>query len=203
MCKIRRLTSPSGETARSVGPGTAAVVTGWKDVPNAGDEVLSGSESDIKRAIANRIRKAAIEATLGDVESINENLRVEREAREGGDQAQPADGQPEGKKALRVLIKADVSGTVEAVEGALQGIGNHLAGVKIVASGVGPVTESDVMRAKASEGKNRHAYASCADFAPSSLYRRLLREHPSLRASSSGRAASSCYRVQHHLQAHG
>ena len=42
---------------------------------------------------------------------------------------------------------------LEAVAGALQGIGNHLAGVKVVASGVGPVTESDVMRAKASEGK--------------------------------------------------
>ena len=46
-----------------------------------------------------------------------------------------------------------ILGIDEAVAGSLQGIGNHLAGVKIVATGVGPVTESDVMRAKASEGK--------------------------------------------------
>lgn len=45
-----------------------------------------------------------------------------------------------------------MSGSVEAVEGALQGIGNHLAGVKNVASGVGDVSESDILRAKAVDG---------------------------------------------------
>lgn len=151
-CKVRRLTSPNGENVTSVGPGSAAVVIGWKDVPNAGDEVLSGSEDEVKRALTNRLRKAALEATIGDVESINENLRTEREAREAEDQGKSSTRETDSKKELRLLIKADVSGTVEAVAGALQGIGNNLAGVKIVSSGVGPVTESDVMRAKASEG---------------------------------------------------
>ena len=58
----------------------------------------------------------------------------------------------EGPKELRVIVKGDVSGSVEAVAGAIQGIGNHVAQVKVVASGVGEVTESDVMRAKAAEG---------------------------------------------------
>lgn len=152
-CKVRRLTSPTGESLASVGPGTAAVVSGWKDVPNAGEEVLSGSEDEVKRAVANRLRKAAIEATIEDVDAINENLRAEREARGTGDRDKASAPQMQDKKVLRLLVKADVSGTVEAVAGALQGIGNHLAGVKIVASGVGPVTVSDVMRAKASEGQ--------------------------------------------------
>lgn len=150
---MRLLTSPSGASVKAVGPGSAAVVTGWKQVPNAGDEVLSGSESDIKRAITNRIRKAELEATLKDLDSINETRRTEREARENegqdGESSKPTE---EVKKELKLLIKGDVSGTVEAVAGSLQGIGNHLTGVKIISTGVGPVTESDVHRAKASEG---------------------------------------------------
>ncbi|KAI0093562.1 hypothetical protein BDY19DRAFT_989129 [Irpex rosettiformis] len=151
-CRVRLLTSPTGSSVKSVGPGSAAVVTGWKQVPNAGDEVLSGSESDIKRAITNRIRKAELEATLRDLDSINEARRTEREARESEGQAEE-DSKPaeEAKKELRLLIKGDVSGTVEAVAGSLQGIGNHLTGVKIISTGVGPVTESDVHRAKASD----------------------------------------------------
>lgn len=152
-CRVRLLTSPSGASVKAVGPGSAAVVTGWKQVPNAGDEVLSGSESDIKRAITNRIRKAELEATLKDLDSINETRRTEREARENegqdGESSKPTE---KVKKELKLLIKGDVSGTVEAVAGSLQGIGNHLTGVKIISTGVGPVTESDVHRAKASEG---------------------------------------------------
>jgi len=54
-----------------------------------------------------------------------------------------------GYKELRLLIKGDVSGTVEAVEGALSGIGNKEAGVKIVQTGVGEVSSGDVEYAEA------------------------------------------------------
>jgi len=50
------------------------------------------------------------------------------------------------------VIKGDVSGSVEAIVGALQGIGNKKAVVKIVSTGVGDVSESDVMMAKATGG---------------------------------------------------
>ena len=145
---------------KSVLPGNAALVTGWKELPKAGDEVLQGTESEIKRAIANRARKADIEATIQDAEAINESRRAERELQKeieeleelGEDPRQGLKAKEDGKKELRLIIKGDVSGTVEAVSGALQGIGNHLAGVKIVAEGVGEVSESDVTRAKAAEG---------------------------------------------------
>lgn len=147
------------------------VVSGWKDLPGAGDEVLSGSEADVKKALANRVRKAEIEATLQDVDAINSSRREERERREQelvakrdnsrGQRSGPSvvKSDEDEQKELKVLVKGDVSGSVEAVAGAIQGIGNHLASVKIVATGVGEVTESDVMRAKAAEGTCSFQYS--------------------------------------------
>ena len=158
--KVRILKSPAGQSLKSVPPGSAALVSGWKELPKAGDEVLQGSESDIKRAIANRIRKADIEATIQDAEAINESRRAERELQQKEAEAEASGTtlrptEKAEKLELRLVIKGDVSGTVEAVTGAVQGIGNHLAGVKVVAQGVGEVSESDVMRAKAVDGKYR------------------------------------------------
>lgn len=154
--KVRLLKSPSGQSLKSVLPGTAALVSGWKELPKAGDEVLTGSEGDIKRALANRIRQAEINATIEDAEAINESRRAERELLKAEAEAAPGekvDQEKDERKMLRLVIKGDVSGTVEAVAGAVQGIGNHLAGVKVVSQGVGEVSESDVMLAKAAEGK--------------------------------------------------
>ena len=163
--KVRSITSPTGESTKTILPGFAAVVSGWKELPNAGDEVLSASESDIKRAIANRIRKAEIESSLEDMEAINVSRKEEREKKEAEEVAAKekkrlfASGiaveEPEvdeGKKEVRVVVKADVSGSSEAVAQALVGVGNDIAGTKVIATGVGDVTESDIMRAKASGG---------------------------------------------------
>ncbi len=154
--KVRLLTDSNGKAVKAAYPGMAVTVSGWKELPNAGDEVLTGSEPDIKKALANRLRKAEMEATLVDLEAINEQRRTEREKREAEEEAAedrvPAPVQPEGPKELRLVIKGDVSGSVEAVVNALEVIGNDVARTKIIATGVGDVTESDVMRAKAAEG---------------------------------------------------
>jgi len=149
----------SDKIVKAAYPGMAVTVTGWKSLPNAGDEVLQGTEADVKKAIANRERKADLEATMGDLEAINEQRRLERDRREV-DAAEEASGEPaghhqveQGPKELRLVVKGDVSGSVEAVVDALQTIGNKEACVKIVSSGVGDVTESDVLRAQAAQGK--------------------------------------------------
>lgn len=143
----------NGGAVKEAYPGMAITVSGWKDLPNAGDEVLSGSEPDIKKALANRIRKAEVEASLVDMEAIN-NQRIQDRKDEAADTTgEPTPKVKTGPKELRLIIKGDVSGSVEAVEGALQDIGNKEAVVKIVSSGVGDVTESDVMMAKAVEGQ--------------------------------------------------
>ncbi|TFK55179.1 initiation factor 2 [Heliocybe sulcata] len=152
--KVRVLQSPSGASVKSTTPGNAVVVSGWKELPSAGDEVLSGPEDDIKKALANRIRKAEIESSMVDLEAINEQRKQDRESREleekGLDPA--AQGGQEGQRQLKVIVKGDVSGSVEAVVGALSGLGNDKVAVKVVASGVGDVTESDIMRAQAVNG---------------------------------------------------
>lgn len=158
--KVRVLADSNGKTVKAAYPGMAVTVSGWKELPKAGDEVLQGTESEVKKALANRTRKAEMEATLGDMDALNQQRRNEREQREKEADAAAADEELEETsdksepdiKELKLVIKADVSGTVEAVAGALQGIGNNLARVRIVATGVGDVTESDVMRAKAIGG---------------------------------------------------
>ena len=141
-----------------VSPGIAAVVSGWKELPKAGDEVLSGVEADVKRALTNRLRQAAEDAIMDDIEAINSVRREERERKEAEeDDAETVEPEVrDEKKELRIVLKGDVSGSVEAVEGALQGIGNNLASVKIVASGVGDVCESDILRAKAVDGQQNY-----------------------------------------------
>jgi translation initiation factor IF-2 len=58
----------------------------------------------------------------------------------------------EGPKNLRLIVKGDVSGSVEAVVGAVEGIRSKDVVSKVITSGLGDVTESDVMMAKATEG---------------------------------------------------
>jgi len=140
------------------------IVSGWKSLPNAGDEVLQGKEDDVKKAVANRIRKLQMESTLSDAETINAARRAEREKRAEEDNDSNATPQttiaaPQGPKELRLVIKGDVSGSVEALSAAVQAIGNKDAVVKVVSSSVGEVTESDVMLAKAAEGNT--FVASC------------------------------------------
>ncbi|KAA1474856.1 initiation factor 2 [Dentipellis sp. KUC8613] len=157
--KVRAMSDAAGKTVKSAYPGMAVTVSGWKELPDAGDEVLQGIEQDVKKAVANRERKAEQDATLVDIEAINNARRLERERRELEAEAVAANKEipaevmnPDGPKELRLVIKGDVSGSVEALAGALEGIGNDKAKVKIVATGVGEVTESDVLMAKAAGG---------------------------------------------------
>jgi translation initiation factor IF-2 len=166
--KVRVMNDSAGKPVKIATPGMAVTVSGWKSLPSAGDEVLEGSEGDIKKAVANRVRKAEIDASIVDVEAINANRKIEREKRELELklEAQAAktgrilpqtpmmqEQEHQGPKELKLIIKADVSGSAEAVVGALEGMGNQHAVTKIISSGVGEVTESDLDRAKAVGGK--------------------------------------------------
>lgn len=146
------MTDSSGKSVEVARPGMAVTVSGWKVLPKAGDEVLDGTESDIKKAITNRERRKEAEALQEDVEAINEARKQERDAKaDGGEQVEPTVAS--GPKQLRLLIKGDVSGSCEALEGALNSIGNHIAISKVISTGVGDITESDILMAKAANGK--------------------------------------------------
>jgi translation initiation factor IF-2 len=159
--RVRQLSDPNGKVIKAAYPGMAVTVSGWKELPNAGEEVLQGTDADVKKAISNRKRWLQLAAIVHDAEAINIQRKQEREKKEeekaathnpGATDANVSRASVAGPKELRLVVKGDVSGSVEAVVGALQGIGNKGAVVKVVLSTVGDVSESDVMMAKAAEG---------------------------------------------------
>lgn len=151
--KVRRMNDSNGKVVPVALPGMAVTVSGWKILPKAGDDVLDGSENDIKKAISNRERRQEIEALHQDVDAINSRRRQDRNLRTSrDDEAHPAPVSS-GPLELKLIIKADVSGSAEAVRDALHGIGNDIASAQVISTGVGEITESDVMMAKAANGK--------------------------------------------------
>ena len=186
-CKVRRMTDHTGKVIKEAGPGAPVVISGWKDIPSAGDELLEAvnGEGEARKAIDNRKRHAETKKLLADTEAINikrreDRLRADQETEEeeairkaGGNvfearlaaaKRAAADARANEFKELRLVIKGDVSGTVEAVEGSLSGIGNKEAGVKIIHTGVGEVTESDIQLAEVSEGEYRMPCAWTGSF---------------------------------------
>lgn len=179
--RVRQMADDKGKALREAKPGAAITITGWKELPAAGDQLLESvnGEDEAKKAVTNRLRDVERRKLLEDVEVINlkraeERLRTEEEERElerikaeGGDvrafvaqkerearsEAGPGAASASGKKELLLVIKGDVSGTVEAVQGSLEHIGNKEAGVKIIHTGVGEVSESDVRMAEAAGGR--------------------------------------------------
>lgn len=175
------MTNDKSQIISSASPGQPVIVTGWRELPTAGDQLLqpyaegSKGEDEVKQALANRLREKERKALLADAEVINKKRAEERERQEaeevkleaikaeGGDvnatlrmeeRKAKAEEAQRNEKELRLLIRADVSGTVEAVVGALEGIGNKEVGTKIIFAGVGDVSEADVAMAEASDGKH-------------------------------------------------
>jgi translation initiation factor IF-2 len=154
--KVRVMTDSTGSPVKVAAPGMAVTVSGWKELPGAGDEVLEGPEQDVKKAVANRLRKAEEQAMMKDIDAINTQRRHDREQRESEEADQPKSEMTSGAAKpheLRLIIKGDVSGSVEALTSAVECIGNETAGVKIVSTGVGEITETDIMLAKTSESE--------------------------------------------------
>lgn len=184
------------------------IVSGWKELPIAGDEILQGKEADVKRAVQNRLRKASFEATIADAEAINASRRLEREEREKQvdkqteeSSEQQTKSQSSSPKELRLVIKGDVSGSIEALAAAVESIGNTHATTKVVSTGVGAVTESDVMFAKASEGMSPLSIASkMKTDSPESHDHCIQCDRPAHSGSVGIAAQRPCLLVEHHLQ---
>lgn len=133
--KIRTMKNDLGESITSADPGTPVEITGLNDNPSAGDKFMAfetekeAKEIALKRAInakENKFKKDVI--SLDDLFSkINE-----------------------GQKEINIVLKTDVRGSEEAVKNSLMKI--DVAGVKInvIRSGIGTITESDVVLANAS-----------------------------------------------------
>ncbi|MFB0841147.1 translation initiation factor IF-2 [Paenibacillus oleatilyticus] len=135
--RVRAMMNDKGRKLKEAGPSTPVEITGLTEVPQAGDPFLVFEDERKARDIA---EKRAI--TLRQSE-MGANARVTlddlyKQIKEGE------------VKDLNVIIKADVQGSAEALKGSLEKIDVEGARVKILHSGVGAITESDVILASAS-----------------------------------------------------
>jgi len=135
--KIRAMSDFKGKTIKSAGPATAVEITGFSWVPQSGDEFHALEDDKLARDIAEKRRIRQREQVLAKTAGTSlENLfsRI----REGE------------VKELKVIVKADVMGSIGAIATSLEKIDVEGVRVNIIHRGVGTVTESDVMLASTS-----------------------------------------------------
>ena len=137
--RVRALFDENGKSVQSAGPSIPVQVLGLSGVPNAGDDLLA-VESERKAREVALYRQGKFR-----------DVKLAREAKRGGDVFQQME---DGKASqVQVLIKADVAGSAEALRDALTNLSTDEVVVKIISSGVGGLTESDVNLAMASNAR--------------------------------------------------
>jgi len=136
--KVRALINDRGERVKEAGPSVPVEVLGLNGTPEAGDVLNVVKSEGQAREIAEYREKAAKEkrAAAGAGTSLEQLLAKAKE--------------DENVKELPILVKADVQGSAEAIVQAMEKIGNEEVRVRVLHSGVGAITESDVGLAEAS-----------------------------------------------------
>jgi len=136
--KVRALINDQGERVKEAGPSVPVEVLGINGTPEAGD-VLNVTETEAQareiaeyRANAAKDKRAAAGAAT-TLEQLMANAKANEDVSE-----------------LPILVKADVQGSAEAIVQAMEKIGNDEVRVRVLHSGVGAITETDVGLAEAS-----------------------------------------------------
>src|SRR6516165_9072483 len=137
--RVRALVSDTGAPVETAGPSTPVEVLGFNGTPEAGDRLaVVQTEARAREVTAYRARqrrdKMAARATgmRGSLEQMMSQLKAA------------------GRKDLALIVKADVQGSLEAVIGAIEKLATDEVGARVIHSGVGGITESDVTLAEAS-----------------------------------------------------
>jgi translation initiation factor IF-2 len=135
--KVKALINDRGEQIKEAGPSTPVKVLGFNGAPNPGEEfTVMKSERDARRLAEERAEESRIKELGSDspvtLESIFDSI-----------------GEGE-KKTLNLVIKADVQGSIEAIVDSLKKLPSTKVDLNFILTGVGPVTENDVLLAKAS-----------------------------------------------------
>lgn len=135
--RVRTMLNDSGRRIRSAGPATPVEITGLSDAPQAGDLfVVFEDEKTARAAGEERARKA---------------LEIQRDSKKKVTLENLFDSIQEGEmKAVNVIIKGDVQGSVEALSASLQKIEVEGVRVNIIHQAVGAINESDITLAAAS-----------------------------------------------------
>ncbi len=134
---VRAMFNEHGHKVFEAGPATPVEVLGLQGTPSAGDDfAIVNDENQAKEITGYRIRKER-DAKL--VKSAKSAMELMLDKIKSGE-----------VKHLPIIIKADVQGSIEAIEGTIKKLSNDEVGVQVLHSAVGPISESDVTLAKAS-----------------------------------------------------
>ena len=132
--RVRVMTDDKGRTVKTAGPSTPVEITGLAEVPGAGD-VFNAVEDErmARQLVEQRKEEIKAEAARQQTKVTLDNLFAQMQAGE--------------MKELRLIVKADVQGSAEAVKASLEKISNEEVRVKVIHAGVGAINESDVLLA--------------------------------------------------------
>ncbi|WP_342649729.1 translation initiation factor IF-2 [Pseudomonas sp. REB1044] len=135
--RVRAMLDENGKPVKQAGPSIPVEILGLDGTPEAGDELSVVADEKKAREVAlfrqGKYREVKLaRAHAGKLENIFETM-----------------GQEE-KKTLNIVLKTDVRGSLEALQGSLGGLGNDEVQVRVIGGGVGGITESDANLALAS-----------------------------------------------------
>jgi translation initiation factor IF-2 len=136
--RVRAMFDEQGRNLKSAGPSMPAQILGLSGVPNAGDQfvVLSDERKARELADSRRERMRDVQLSKQQVTNLDDVFNRLEEGRQ---------------QTLNLIIKADVQGSVEALRDSLTNLSNAEVNVRVVSSGVGGITESDVNLAVTSQ----------------------------------------------------
>ncbi len=138
MGKVRALTDERGNRVTEAGPSTPVEILGLSDVPNAGDGLYVVEDEERARELVSQ-------------RQVEASSKAKRKMKTGLEALQLAMAKGESET-LNLVIKGDVHGSVEALHKALSELSTDKVSVNVIHSGVGGITEQDVMLVSASTG---------------------------------------------------
>jgi translation initiation factor IF-2 len=134
--KVRAILDDRGRSLEEAGPSTPVEVLGLDGVPEAGDQVNVAEDDKIAKQVVEHRRQQERKRELSSKQRFSLENMMERNS--------------EGAiKELKVVLKADVQGSAEAIKASLTKLSTEKVKVNVIAAGVGGITESDVNLAKA------------------------------------------------------
>ena len=135
--RVRAMTNDKGEKVKEAGPSIPVEITGLDDVPSGGDIFNAVSDERLARELVEQRKTARKEEMFNSQTKVTlDNLFDQMKLGE--------------VKELKIIVKADVQGSVEAVKQSLMKLSNDEVRVNVIHGGVGAINESDVMLANAS-----------------------------------------------------
>jgi len=137
--RVRAMFDAAGKQVAEAGPSAPVAVLGLSNAPNAGDDLLAVESERKAREVAlyrqGKFRDVRLASAAKKAEDVFSQM-----------------GEATSEN-IQIIVKADVQGSAEALRDALSKVGTDEVGVKVIASGVGGITESDVTLALASRAR--------------------------------------------------